>query len=401
MNLTENIFNLLNFENLMFGLSFLSIMTVLIITFINIINPKNFLKNYRNEIYDFNKHSDKDIQNKLPFVSVLVPARNEERNILNLLNSISNQNYPNYELIILDDNSTDNTAKIISEFIANNSYINIQLIIGRELPSGWIGKNWACFQLSESANGDILIYTDADNTHSKDAIITSVNAINRNNVDFLSAFPEQILVTFWEKVITPFIDLVLYSLLPLILVKNSKFTSLSAANGQWIVIAKDAYKITGGHNTLKNKIVEDVEFCKLIKSKNLKAMVLNGQEIIFTRMYHNLTEIISGFNKNFYGLTNNNIFIFLFLMTFFTLLGILPFVYLFCFALNYVIILTLLLLLWQILLSLMIKQNKITEILFQFITLPIKLIFVFIIGIKSMYSNYSGNITWKDRKVKL
>jgi chlorobactene glucosyltransferase len=401
MNLTENIFNLLNFENLMFGLSFLSIMTVLIITFINIINPKNFLKNYRNEIYDFNKHSDKDIQNKLPFVSVLVPARNEERNILNLLNSISNQNYPNYELIILDDNSTDNTAKIVSEFIANNSYINIQLIIGRELPSGWIGKNWACFQLSESANGDILIYTDADNTHSKDAIITSVNAINRNNVDFLSAFPEQILVTFWEKVITPFIDLVLYSLLPLILVKNSKFTSLSAANGQWIVIAKDAYKITGGHNTLKNKIVEDVEFCKLIKSKNLKAMVLNGQEIIFTRMYHNLTEIISGFNKNFYGLTNNNIFIFLFLMTFFTLLGILPFVYLFCFALNYVIILTLLLLLWQILLSLMIKQNKITEILFQFITLPIKLIFVFIIGIKSMYSNYSGNITWKDRKVKL
>jgi chlorobactene glucosyltransferase len=401
MNLTENIFNLLNFENLMFGLSFLSIMTVLIITFINIINPKNFLKNYRNEIYDFNKHSDKDIQNKLPFVSVLVPARNEERNILNLLNSISNQNYPNYELIILDDNSTDNTANIVSEFIANNSYINIQLIIGRELPSGWIGKNWACFQLSESANGDILIYTDADNTHSKDAIITSVNAINRNNVDFLSAFPEQILVTFWEKVITPFIDLVLYSLLPLILVKNSKFTSLSAANGQWIVIAKDAYKITGGHNTLKNKIVEDVEFCKLIKSKNLKAMVLNGQEIIFTRMYHNLTEIISGFNKNFYGLTNNNIFIFLFLMTFFTLLGILPFVYLFCFALNYVIILTLLLLLWQILLSLMIKQNKITEILFQFITLPIKLIFVFIIGIKSMYSNYSGNITWKDRKVKL
>ena len=401
MNLTENIFNLLNFENLMFGLSFLSIMTVLIITFINIINPKNFLKNYRNEIYDFNKHSDKDIQNKLPFVSVLVPARNEERNILNLLNSISNQNYPNYELIILNDNSTDNTAKIVSEFIANNSYINIQLIIGRELPSGWIGKNWACFQLSESANGDILIYTDADNTHSKDAIITSVNVINRNNVDFLSAFPEQILVTFWEKVITPFIDLVLYSLLPLILVKNSKFTSLSAANGQWIVIAKDAYKITGGHNTLKNKIVEDVEFCKLIKSKNLKAMVLNGQEIIFTRMYHNLTEIISGFNKNFYGLTNNNIFIFLFLMTFFTLLGILPFVYLFCFALNYVIILTLLLLLWQILLSLMIKQNKITEILFQFITLPIKLIFVFIIGIKSMYSNYSGNITWKDRKVKL
>jgi cellulose synthase/poly-beta-1,6-N-acetylglucosamine synthase-like glycosyltransferase len=401
MNLTENIFNLLNFENLMFGLSFLSIMTVLIITFINIINPKNFLKNYRNEIYDFNKHSDKDIQNKLPFVSVLVPARNEERNILNLLNSISNQNYPNYELIILNDNSTDNTAKIVSEFIANNSHINIQLIIGRELPSGWIGKNWACFQLSESANGDILIYTDADNTHSKDAIITSVNVINRNNVDFLSAFPEQILVTFWEKVITPFIDLVLYSLLPLILVKNSKFTSLSAANGQWIVIAKDAYKITGGHNTLKNKIVEDVEFCKLIKSKNLKAMVLNGQEIIFTRMYHNLTEIISGFNKNFYGLTNNNIFIFLFLMTFFTLLGILPFVYLFCFALNYVIILTLLLLLWQILLSLMIKQNKITEILFQFITLPIKLIFVFIIGIKSMYSNYSGNITWKDRKVKL
>lgn len=401
MNLTENIFNLLNFENLMFGLSFLSIMTVLIITFINIINPKNFLKNYRNEIYDFNKHSDKDIQNKLPFVSVLVPARNEERNILNLLNSISNQNYPNYELIILDDNSTDNTAKIVSEFIANNSHINIQLIIGRELPSGWIGKNWACFQLSESANGDILIYTDADNTHSKDAIITSVNVINRNNVDFLSAFPEQILVTFWEKVITPFIDLVLYSLLPLILVKNSKFTSLSAANGQWIVIAKDAYKITGGHNTLKNKIVEDVEFCKLIKSKNLKAMVLNGQEIIFTRMYHNLTEIISGFNKNFYGLTNNNIFIFLFLMTFFTLLGILPFVYLFCFALNYAIILTLLLLLWQILLSLMIKQNKITEILFQFITLPIKLIFVFIIGIKSMYSNYSGNITWKDRKVKL
>ncbi len=401
MNLTENIFNLLNFENLMFGLSFLSIMTVLIITFINIINPKNFLKNYRNEIYDFNKHSDKDIQNKLPFVSVLVPARNEERNILNLLNSISNQNYPNYELIILNDNSTDNTAKIVSEFIANNSHINIQLIIGRELPSGWIGKNWACFQLSESANGDILIYTDADNTHSKDAIITSVNAINRNNVDFLSAFPEQILVTFWEKVITPFIDLVLYSLLPLILVKNSKFTSLSAANGQWIVIAKDAYKITGGHNTLKNKIVEDVEFCKLIKSKNLKAMVLNGQEIIFTRMYHNLTEIISGFNKNFYGLTNNNIFIFLFLMTFFTLLGILPFVYLFCFALNYVIILTLLLLLWQILLSLMIKQNKITEILFQLITLPIKLIFVFIIGIKSMYSNYSGNITWKDRKVKL
>lgn len=403
--ITELTNNYSNLELILFLIMLFPILLFWGTTIFNFLFSSNYLSYFSASNLDTTKSEFAKKSKNLPLVSVLIPARNEEKNIKNLIISLSNQNYPNFEVIILDDNSTDKTNKIAVDLIKEQKLDNFRIVKGERLPANWLGKNWACFQLSKLAKGEILIFTDADDLHRDNAINNTVNALKSQKVDFLSAFPEQVTITFWEKVITPFIDLILYSLLPIKLVKWTNFTSLSAANGQWIAITKSAYEITGGHNSLKNKVVEDVEFCKLIKSKKLKALLLNGKDVVFTRMYSNLDEIINGFNKNFFGLTNNSYVIFSIIVIMISLVGIFPFLYFLIFWNKLSLILLLLLLIWQILLVLMLYKLRLRkmlfEIIFQFITLPLKMTMAIYIGVKSMISNKNGNINWKDRKIEI
>ncbi|MFN4151971.1 MAG: glycosyltransferase, partial [Candidatus Sericytochromatia bacterium] len=238
-------------------------------------------------------------------VSILIPARNEEKNISNLLNSIINQDYSNYEIIVLDDHSEDNTYKIVEAYCYKDS--RFKIIKGKDLPEKWKGKNWACHQLSKESKGDYLLYLDAD-TQIKSGLINScLNQMKENNFDLLSIFPKQITISIAEKLTVPIINYILLSLLPLILVEKLKLTSLSAANGQFMLFKSSSYKLNNWHEAVKESIVDDIDIMKAVKSSKLKGSVKLSNALVECRMYDNFDSVKEGMSKNIILIFGNNI----------------------------------------------------------------------------------------------
>lgn len=333
--------------------------------------------------------------NDFPKVSLLVPARNEEKNIRRLIESLLNMDYPNYEIIILDDNSTDDTYKICETYL---SFPNFKLIRGGELLDGWLGKNNACRQLAENATGDYLIFTDADNFHENFAVRNTISLMNKYNLGMLSAFPEQKTETFFEKLIIPVIDLIVYSGLVLWSTLFIPLKIFAAANGQWIAFTREAYKQIGGHAAVRNHIVEDVALSREAKSKGIKVLTTAGTGAVYGKMYSSFKEIWFGLSKNIYGLTDFKPLPFFILLTMIFVCGILPYILLF--SGKYFIIAFILVLInsiWRVLLSIGFKHNFFISVLLH----PISLIMLISIGINSFIKSTFGELTWKDRSIRI
>ena len=155
-----------------------------------------------------------------PLVSILIPARNEEKNIERCLKSILKQDYRNTEIIVLNDNSTDRTGEIVKRLAEKDS--RIRLVSGKPLPQGWLGKNFACFQLSRYAKGDYLIFTDADTYHFASSVKSAVACLIANKLDAACPFPRQIMVSLSERMAIPFINFAILLFMPLALIRKSK-----------------------------------------------------------------------------------------------------------------------------------------------------------------------------------
>lgn len=226
-----------------------------------------------------------------PLVSILIPARNEERVVDSLLTHLCKQTYDNYEIILLDDNSTDNTREIAKKH-------PVSVIDGAPLPAGWLGKNWACHQLSQVANGDMLIFTDADVTWQPTAVTAIVNQLQSEKADLLAVFPTQKTETWSERLIVSLIDFVLLAYLPIWGVHHLPFTMLSAANGQCLAFRRSAYDHFGGHTAVQNEIVEDIQLGRVVKRHKQRLRITMANRLIHCRMYHNWPELLAGFSKN-------------------------------------------------------------------------------------------------------
>jgi chlorobactene glucosyltransferase len=242
--------------------------------------------------------------NSNPFVSVLIPARNEAATIANCLAGLLAQTYKQMEIIVLDDHSDDKTAEIVAEFA--QYYPQVRLISGRPLPPEWTGKNWACQQLSAAARGLIYIFTDADTTHAPDAVENTVRRMQRYDLSMLSAFPEQQTVSLPEQLAVPVVDMFVYAGLPLWLTYALAYPSLAAANGQWIAFSRQAYIELGGHLSVRKHVVEDVELSRATKQRGLRMMTTAGTGAVFCRMYKNFDEVWNGFTKNLFGIVGYN-----------------------------------------------------------------------------------------------
>lgn len=324
-------------------------------------------------------------------ISVLIPARNEENNISDCLNSVLNQSYQANEIIVVDDLSTDNTFNIVKGF--SNKYSNIKLFKNEALPNNWLGKNWACYNLFLKSNNDYLLFIDADVRLEKQAIESVVYLINNYKPNLISVFPTQIAITFGEKLIVPLMNWLLLSFLPLKKVYDSKNVSFSAANGQFMLFKKEAYIKIGTHKSVSNKIVEDMELVRLIKKNELKALTLLGGNLINCRMYNSFSESINGFTKNFYNGFNINPALFLLLLLILLTAFLLPFILVFI-EWNFILPLTVIII-SRILISLLEKQSVIINIIFH---IP-QMIFMFLIGIRSVYFQKLNKIQWKERKI--
>ncbi len=261
---------------------------------------------------------------RLPFVSVLIPARNEERNIENILRSVLEQDYPNYEVIALNDNSEDRTGEIIDSLKV--MFPKLKSINGKELENGWTGKCYACSQLYESARGEWLLFTDADTTHYNGSIRDSVELALYRGADLLTLLPRLEMKSVSEKIIMPMLMFTLMCLLPFYFVDKPGFRKYSLGIGPFMLFRRTAYEKIGGHESVKSALVEDVWLGRKIKEYGLKLVCEDGKNMLSVRMYRNFGEIWDGFSKNiFAGFNFSDLSLFGVNMTYF-LLFFLPFV---------------------------------------------------------------------------
>lgn len=249
-----------------------------------------------------------------PFVSVLVPARNEERSIERCVRSLLAQEYPRFEVIVLDDGSEDATGAILQR-LAGSSGGLLRTLQGAPLAEGWHGKSWACQQLGLQASGELLLFTDADTFHRPDTLRRAVAALREGKGDMLSLTPHQELGTLAERIVVPMVYVVLLCYLPLRLVSASPLPAFCFANGQFILFRKESWQRIGGHEAVRRSLVEDVWLCMAVKRSGGRVVACNGDDAVACRMYQGLGEVWEGFSKNlFAGLGNSSIALFLFVL---------------------------------------------------------------------------------------
>jgi chlorobactene glucosyltransferase len=339
------------------------------------------------------KKTDRALKNKsdLPLVSILIPARNEQSHIERCLDSALNQSYPNTEVILLDDNSCDNTAEIIRSIKAQNP--KLQFLQGRTKPKEWLGKAWACYQLAQKAKGEYFLFIDADVELNKIAVQKSLTCISNQNLDLLSCSPKQIQKTIGEKILLPNLNWVLYSFLPLILMKITNQASISAAIGQFIFISQKGYKRLGGHKQVKNTPIDDIQLAREAKSTGLKALIIPGYELAKCRMYTSGKNALKGFARVIMPALNNKYLTAYFAAAALTLMLLIPFGGL-IFDLSWSIILTIQFI--QIFIVSLINNENITKNLLLYLPQRIALIFNIIY---SAILWKGKKIFWKERKI--
>jgi glycosyltransferase involved in cell wall biosynthesis len=242
-----------------------------------------------------------------PLISILIPARNEQNNIGNILQDLIDQEYQNIEIIVCNDHSEDDTQKVIESFLQQDS--RIRILDSEPLPEGWLGKNWACRQLSQKAKGTYFLFVDADVRMNPDLLSTTLQYHKNQKVGLLTIFPTQKMESSGEYLTVPLMHYILLTLLPLILVRKSKFSSLSAANGQFMFFDAEKYQQMDPHTLVRNNKVEDITISRIFKNHQIPVACITGIESISCRMYHNLKDGIQGFSKNMVTFFGNSYFL--------------------------------------------------------------------------------------------
>ncbi len=323
-------------------------------------------------------------------VSILIPARNEAADILNLLQSIHQQDYQHYEVIVLDDGSTDGTFEACSQFAQNHPLFKV--IKGDDLPDGWIGKNHACHQLAKHANGEYLLFLDADELVQPGLINSAVHRMQTNKLSLLSLFTNQQMDTMGEKLVVPLMHFILLNLLPVRLIALVKNPSVAAASGQFMLFDAEIYKQEQWHRAVKDKVVEDVEIMRLIKAKGYNGEALLANGMISCRMYKNYGEAINGFSKNFLAAFNYSIFGFLMYLL---LVIIFPMMILMTLNLPLILFMTGLIILTRIMISLASGQNALYNVLLH----PLQMANMLIIAFLSIQKHLTKTTVWKGRRI--
>lgn len=235
-------------------------------------------------------------ESELPFVSILVPARDEAPRVARTVGLLLAQAYPRFELLLLDDASTDDTADRALEAAQGDP--RFRLLRGQPLPAGWIGKNWACQQLSEAARGDLLLFTDADVSWSPQALAAIAAQLSRSRADLLAVFPTQRTGSLAERLVVPLMALAVLGYLPVWAVHFIPWPVFSAANGQCLAFRRAAYERIGGHAAVHSVIVEDMALAGAIKRAGLRLRLADAAGLVTTRMYADWPGVRDGFAKN-------------------------------------------------------------------------------------------------------
>jgi hypothetical protein len=224
-------------------------------------------------------------------VSIIVPARNEEASLGACLRSLASQSGVNFEIIVVDDGSTDRTREIAL------SFPGVRLINPPPLPEGWTGKNNAVAAGARVAHSEWLLFTDADTVHLPGSLAASLDEARGQDAALLSYSPEQEVHGFWEKAVMPVIFAELASSYRPAEVSDPA-SPVAAANGQYLLISRDAYDVIGGHAAIASSLLEDVALARAIKTSGRKIFFRYGGDRVRTRMYRSFAQLREGWTKN-------------------------------------------------------------------------------------------------------
>lgn len=263
---------------------------------------------------------------EMPLVSILIPARNEARNIETCVQSLLNQDYPYCEVIVLDDSSEDETVRIVESLGVREGGAISRLIRGAPLPAGWSGKSWACHQLSQAARGEYFFFTDADTEHDLGAVSALLAFAKENDADLVSAWPRLVTQSWSEKLVLPLLPFLAITVGPYWLITllqrfpavarhlpEKWLRSLGTANGQSLFFRRGSYGAIGGHAAIRGHLVEDIALGRAVAGRTGSGMrVINcdAGEFSRCRMYRSFPEVWSGFTKNIWAVFDGSLIAF-------------------------------------------------------------------------------------------
>ena len=333
-----------------------------------------------------------------PMVSILVPARNEERNITACIQSLLLQDYPSFEIIVLDDQSSDATLAILLEIERGNP--RLQVISGGPAPENQVGKNWACSQLAKHAQGDYLLFTDADTFYQPHALRLIVTSFEKEQADLLTGFPRQKVITWGERLLVPFFPWASISFIPFWLSGRLPWRIFTVAVGQLMLFRRKAYLAVGGHESLGNSIVDDLTLARKIDAPGLQTCVASVSDLITCRMYQSSRDAVEGFTKNLFAAFDFRVLLYLFVFLWLAILFWVPLIVLivslsgnllFSNIHHLLICLGLSMLLW------LVPYLEFGTPLYMVFLFPVTILANEIVAFRSMFFSLTNRLMWKDR----
>ena len=327
-----------------------------------------------------------------PLVSILIPMRNEARHIGETVRSLLAQTYPCFEVILVDDQSEDGSAQAAKAAAPGDP--RLKIIPGAPLPSGWLGKNWACHQAAQHARGELLLFSDADVRWHPQALSALVGQAQRSRADLLTCWPTQETRTWGERLTVPLMAFTILGYLPVLAVHYLPFRVFAAAMGQCLLFRRAAYEQIGGHATVRSRVVEDMAFAYAIKAARLRLRACDANGLLQTRMYANWQEARQGFAKNILAGHGNSVGFLLFSAVFHWWLFIVPWV------------LALTQRSWQAalfgvvgvltrMLTAVISRQRARDALL----LPLSVVLMTLIAAQSIWQHWQGQSVWKGRRI--
>ena len=257
-----------------------------------------------------------------PSISVLIPARDEEGRIGHLLQSLTNQTVQPEEILVLDDHSADGTAGAVRAW--KQRLPSLKLLKGKELEAGWLGKSFACHQLAYKAQGSWFLFLDADTALEPDAIAAVRSEAERMKRGMISGFPKTLCTSWLEKLVVPMMPFTIACHLPLRFAARAKDPKFAAACGGFILIERDTYFTSGGHEAIRSSLLDDMDLARQVKKKGMPMRLLRIHPFVSVRMYEGNKEVWNGYRKNIFPGINRSWLLFTFLSFFYSLLYLLP-----------------------------------------------------------------------------
>jgi glycosyltransferase involved in cell wall biosynthesis len=231
-----------------------------------------------------------------PGVSVLIPARNEERSVGAAVQSVLASAGVELEVIVLDDHSEDATAEIVRKLAAEDSRVRLEQ--APPLPAGWCGKQFACYTLSRRARHPVLTFLDADVRLAPDALARMVTFLRASGADLVSGFPRQETGTLLEKLVIPLINWLVMCYLPIGSMRRSRQPGLGTGCGQWFLTTREAYDTTGGHAAVKASLHDGIKLPRAYRRAGFRTDICDATDLAVCRMYHSAAQVWYGLAKN-------------------------------------------------------------------------------------------------------